>query len=113
MPTFMAPKRLSEYVAGQRATAYSERTAALDELTAPVRRDNLPPDPHERIADLTLTLKAMWSMLEERGTTRDEVHQRIEEIRAAGNATTSVHCRSCDSVIEPGRATCQICGERA
>lgn len=110
MACFMAPKRLSTYLANQRATAHSARTAALDELTTPVRRDELPPDPHERIADLTVTLRAMWTMLEERGATREDVHQRIAEIRASGEASTATRCHGCDSVVEPGRATCQICG---
>ena len=106
---------LNEFIAGQRSTAYSARMQAIEDLTKPIRREDLPPDPHERIADLMLSLNAMWSLLEERGVTRDDVHARIEEIRAEEEArrTAPQRCANCDSVIGEGRTACQFCGHSA
>ena len=110
--TPMAPNPLHDYLASQRSTAYSARMAAIDELMKPIRKEDFPPDPHERIADLLLTSSAMWSLLEERGVTREEVHQRIEEIREAQEAAAGpTRCSKCESVVGTGRSACQFCGE--
>jgi hypothetical protein len=109
----MARNPLRTYVVDQRSTAYSARMAALEELTAPIRKEDLPPDPHERIANLLLSLDAMWSMLEERGVSRDDVHARIAEIRAerAALAGAPERCAHCDAVVGDGRVACQFCGQ--
>ena len=111
----MPSNPLNEYLAGQRSTAHSARMEAIEDLTRPIRKEDLPPDPHERIADLMLSLNAMWSMLDERGVTREEVHARIEQIRTEQEQqrTAPARCSNCDSVVGEGRSACQFCGQPA
>ncbi len=113
--TLMSGNPFNEYLAGQRSTAHTARMQAIEDATKPIRKEDLPPDPHERIADLLLSLNAMWSMLEERGVTREQVHARIAQIQAEQEQhhAAPVRCTQCDSVIGEGRSSCQFCGHPA
>lgn len=71
---------------------------------------------NEKVDNLGVIIKAMWSLLEEQGMTPDQLMDRIEQIQAedieaaAGGAPKASRCRSCDSMVAVGLAKCQICG---
>ena len=91
--------RLAALTAGRQGTSASEVLALED-----------------RLDRLVLVIGAMWSLLEERGFSNDDLIARIEEIdRADGLAdgrrvTGPSECQSCGSKVAPGLSACQFCG---
>lgn len=71
---------------------------------------------NEKVDNLGVIIKAMWSLLEEQGMTADQLMDRIEQIQAedikaaADGVPKAARCRSCDSMVAIGLAKCQICG---
>ena len=105
---------LTGYVLGQQGTlsarlaaltAGGQGTSAADVLAL-----------EDRLDRLVLVLGAMWSLLEERGFTNDDLIARINEIdRADGLAdgrrfSGPSECASCGSKVAPGLTACQFCG---
>lgn len=71
---------------------------------------------NERVENLGLIIKAMWSLLEENGYTGDQLMDRIERIQAQllaeaeDGIPAATRCRSCDSMVANGLPNCQYCG---
>ena len=71
---------------------------------------------NEKIENLGIILKAMWSLLEEQGYDSDQLMDRIEEFQAQRLAELNdgvpdaVPCPSCSSMVSKGMPRCQICG---
>ena len=59
----------------------------------------------------------MWSLLEEKGYTADQLMDRIEEIEqqlkaeAEDGIPAATRCRKCESMVAHGLPNCQYCGE--
>ena len=105
---------LSGYVLGQQGT----QSARLAALTAG-RQGTSTSEVlalEDRLDRLVLVIGAMWSLLEERGFTNDDLIARIHEIdKADGLAdgrrvTGPSDCRECGSKVAPGLQACQFCG---
>jgi hypothetical protein len=71
---------------------------------------------NERVENLSLIVKAMWSLLEDNGYTGDQLMDRIERIQAQllaeaeDGIPAATKCRSCDSMVANGLPNCQYCG---
>jgi hypothetical protein len=103
---------LTGYVRGGRTAA---RTASLDSGTsARLTRDIA--DMNDRIDRLLLVVDAMWSMLQERGYTDEDLAARIRAIDEHDGSADGARkprprpCPHCESMVEPGRKTCAFCG---
>lgn len=104
------------YSAGS-ATASRAASLARDAaVAAGTLHTNRIEDANERIDELAIIVRAMWSLMEEQGMTPDQLVAKIEEIDledgvADGKVTQlPVDCPSCDSKVPPGLANCQYCG---
>jgi hypothetical protein len=72
---------------------------------------------NEKVDNLGVIIKAMWSLLEENGYTAEQLLDRIEEIElqrkteAEDGIPAASRCRKCDSMVAKGLPNCQYCGE--
>lgn len=70
-----------------------------------------------KVENLSIIVRALWSMLEEQGMTPEQLMDRIEKIHAEieheknDGIPEAVRCNNCDSMVARGLAKCQICGE--
>ena len=73
---------------------------------------------NEKVENIGVILRAMWSLLEETGLSADQLMDRIEEIEkqrheeANDGVPNATKCRSCDSMVAFGLPSCQYCGAR-
>lgn len=71
-----------------------------------------------KVENLSMIVRALWSLLEEQGMTADQLMDRIEKIHAEieheknDGIPDAVRCDNCDSMVARGLANCQICGEQ-
>lgn len=71
-----------------------------------------------KVENLSVIVRALWSLLEEQGVTADQLMDRIESIHAEierernDGIPEAVPCHKCDSMVARGLAKCQICGEQ-
>ena len=105
---------LTGYVLGQHG-AQSARVAA----TAATHGGPTTLDLHdieERVDRLVLVVDALWSLLEDRGFSDEELMARIHEIDAADGSTDGKRtdlpsdCGGCGAKVAAGLAACQFCG---
>lgn len=89
------------------------RSASVGDATV---HSNRIEDLNERIDELAIIIRAMWSLLEEQGMTAEQLAAKLEEIDlqdgvADGRVTQQpVVCPSCDSRVPAGLTRCQFCG---
>lgn len=71
-----------------------------------------------KVENLSVIVRALWSLLEEQGMTGEQLMDRIEKIHAEieheknDGIPEAVRCDNCDSMVARGLPNCQICGER-
>jgi hypothetical protein len=107
---------LTGYVLGGRSAT---RAAALSRTAGASSAAQITGELHdlnERIDRLLLVVDALWSMLQERGYTDEDLAERIRTIDAQDGTMDGARkprprkCLQCDSMVEPGRRTCAFCG---
>ncbi|MCL1595470.1 MAG: hypothetical protein M3132_14055 [Actinomycetia bacterium] len=104
------------YAMGEGAAARAVQRAASIPSVSGVSTGTIE-DLSERIDRLVLLTAAMWSILEENGATEAELIARVEELDSAdavldGKLTAKpTPCSGCDTLVAPGLAACQYCGE--
>jgi RNase P subunit RPR2 len=104
------------YAMGEKAAANSALRAASIPSISGVSVDDME-DMSERIDRLVLLCAAMWSILEDGGATEEQLIARVREIDAADNVLDGqitakpTRCRKCETLVAPGLAACQFCGE--
>jgi hypothetical protein len=73
---------------------------------------------NSKVENLSVIVRALWSLLEEQGMTGEQLMDRIEKIHAEieheknDGIPEAVRCDNCDSMVARGLPNCQICGER-
>lgn len=104
------------YSAGS-ATASRAATLARSAATADgLRNSNRVEDVNERLDQLMIVVRAMWSLMEKQGLTPQDLEAEIDHLDqldgVADGAIRSapVPCSSCDSMVAPGLKACQFCG---
>jgi hypothetical protein len=107
---------ITGYVLGERAAA---RAAVFSRDAGAAAGSRVTGDLHdlgERIDRLTLVVDALWSMLQERGYTDEDLAARIRAIDESDGTADGARtprprpCPKCESMVEPGRRTCAFCG---
>ncbi len=69
-----------------------------------------------RLEELTLTVEAMWNMVERAGYSKEELENEIRALDAADGAIdcrqspASTKCASCGAMVEAGRSAYTFCG---
>jgi hypothetical protein len=112
----MSVEFLLGYAMGEKSAANSALRAASIPSISSVSVNDME-DISERIDRLVLLCAAMWSILEDGGSTEEQLIARIQEIDAADNVLDGqitakpTRCRKCDTLVPPGLAACQFCGE--
>jgi hypothetical protein len=105
---------LTGYVLGQHGRQ-SARLASLSSAPSSGSRDDVL-DLHERVDRLVLAMDAMWSLLEERGFTADDLKARIAQIDATDGVVDGRRtpqpglCSRCGAKVAVGLPACQFCG---
>jgi len=95
-----------------RAATLARSAAAADGL----RNSNRVEDVNERVDQLMIVVRAMWSLMEKQGLTPQDLEAEIDHLDkldgVADGAIRSgpVACTSCDSMVAPGLKACQFCG---
>ncbi len=73
---------------------------------------------NSKVENLSVIVRALWSLLEDQGVTADQLMDRIEKIHGEieheknDGIPEAVRCDNCDSMVARGLSNCQICGER-
>lgn len=104
------------YAMGEGAAARTVQRAASIPSVSSVAIGDIE-DLSERIDRLILLTAAMWTILEEKGATEEDLIARVEQLDAAddivdGRLTARpTPCTKCDTLVAPGLTTCQYCGE--
>jgi len=112
----MSVEFLLGYAMGDKAAASSAQRAASIPSISGVSVNDVE-DLSERVDRLVLLCAAMWSILEDGGATEEQLIARVHEIDAADNVLDGqitaqpTPCRKCDTLVAPGLAACQYCGE--
>ena len=107
---------LTGYVLGERAASraatFSRNAGAAAGSTGAGQMYDL----DLRVDRLLLVVDAMWSLLRENGYSDEDLAARIRELDESdgvldGKRTQQPsRCPSCQSMVQPGRATCAFCG---
>lgn len=106
------------YTTGQRSASRAASLARSAAAADGTIHANQIEDVNERLDKLALIIRALWALLEEQGMTADQLVAKIEEVDMRdGKLDGQVRqqptdCRSCQSKVAPGLATCQFCGAR-
>ncbi len=112
----MSIEFLLGYAMGEKTAANSALRAASIPSISGVSTNDVE-DLSERVDRLVLLCAAMWSILEDGGATEEQLIARVQEIDEAdavldGQITARpTPCRKCDTLVAPGLAACQYCGE--
>jgi hypothetical protein len=109
-----------EFILGYSAgSATASRAAALARSAAVADgtiHTNRIEDLNERIDSMAIILRALWSLLEERGLTSEQLMAKIDELDMLDGTAdgrmqrAAVDCPKCDSKVAPGLTNCQFCG---
>jgi hypothetical protein len=109
-----------EFVLGYSAgSATASRAASLARSAAVAdgtMHTNRIEDLRERVDSMAIILRALVSLLEERGLSVDDLKKRIEELDLSDGTADgrvgqmAVDCPGCDSKVAPGLSKCQYCG---
>lgn len=74
---------------------------------------------NEKVENIGVILKAMWSLLEEQGYSAEDLMDRIEEIEKRiheemnDGVPDAKPCRECGAMVARGLPRCQHCGAEA
>ena len=109
-----------EFVLGYSAGSATASRAAMLARSAAVADGSLHTnrieDLNERLDSMAIILRALVSLLEERGLSADDLMAKIEELDLADGTADGrvkaepVECTGCDSKVPPGLTKCQYCG---
>jgi hypothetical protein len=105
---------LTGYILGQHGAQSARLASMAGGHGGPSVEDLL--DVQERVDRLILVVDAMWSLLEERGFSDQQLRDRIRQIdgedgESDGRRTRRpVPCRGCDAMVPVGLPSCQFCG---
>lgn len=108
---------LTGYVMGQRSAARAASHARGAATAAASTTAGQLYDLDRRIDRLLLVTDAMWSLLREQGFTDEQLAERIRQLDEEDGILDGirrhkpVRCPACESVNEPGRSGCVICGK--
>ena len=95
-----------------RAATLARSAAAADGL----RHSNRVEDVNERVDQLMILVRAMWSLMEKQGLTPEDLEAEIDHLDQLDGVTDGairsapVPCHGCDSMVAPGLKACQFCG---
>ena len=104
------------YVMGERTATRAASFARSAGATAGASQAGEIHDVNERVDRLILVVDAMWSLLRDSGWTDEQLAERIRQIDLADGVedrrrtAQPTRCATCQSMVEPGRAACAICG---
>ncbi len=106
---------MAGYVLGTRSMARAS-LAGHSLSSVPTNRTDQVADVNDRVDRLLLVVEAMWSLLRESGYDDEDLRAAIEQLDRADGVVDGRRrrrprpCPTCDSMVEPGRASCAICG---
>ena len=104
------------YAAGSQTASRAAslaRSAAVADGTIHTNRIE---DLNERIDAMAMIMRAMWSLLEEQGLTKEQLIAKIDELDLLDGTDDGqmrrgpIDCPGCDSKVAPGLTKCQYCG---
>lgn len=107
---------MAGYVLGERSAA---RASVAAQSLAGNRADRTIEEMlnlNDRIDRLLLVVEAMWSLMREQRYSDSQLRELIEQLDGGDGivdgrrSVKPQRCPGCDSMVEPGRPTCAICG---
>ncbi len=104
------------YTAGQHTATRAANLARDAAVSDGTMHSNRIEDLRERVDAMAMIMRAMWSLMEEQGLTREQLIAKLDELdRLDGTVDGQmrrgpVDCPSCDSKVAPGLTKCQYCG---
>ncbi len=84
------------------------RSSAVGESAAQLGRIE---DLAEEVARLLVIVRAMWSLLEDKGFDPEELKTAIDDVESKAQIKPeAADCPECGSKVAPGLPACQLCG---
>jgi hypothetical protein len=104
------------YSAGTQGQARAASMARSMEAAQGSKHSERVEQVNEKVENLGLIIRAMWSLLEDNGYTGEQLMDRIEKIQAQERAElldgvpAATRCANCNSMVANGLPNCQYCG---
>lgn len=104
------------YTMGQRTASRAASLARSAAVADGTMHSNRIEDLNERIDRLLMIVRGMWALMEEQGTTPEQLMAKIEELdgqdgEVDGRVRPQVaECPACQSKVAPNLRACQLCG---